>query len=900
MRVDQSRFGIIALLLLLLLCPPSAYPGTTGKIAGRVIDKETGQGLAGVNIVIEGTTLGAAADANGNFIILMVPPGIYSLRAMMIGYNNVRIENVKVSIDLTTKLEFKLESTILDVGEEVTVVAERPLVQMDLTSTSAVIGSETIARLPVDNFVDVVNLQAGVVEGHFRGGRAGEVMYMIDGIPVNDVYSGSYAFQVENNAIAELEVISGTFNAEYGQAMSGVVNIVTKEGGDKYSGDISTYFGNYLSDHKDIFWNIDKINPSYNFEANLNGPVPGLQDKLSFYLSGRWLKSNGYIYGKQVFVPSDQSDFSAPKQQDWTIMSHGQIYKYSPETARALIENAKAVPMNPEQRLTGLAKLSYKLSSADKLSYELLIQDQYNKEYDHSFRLNPDGTYKRYTNGVNNSLIWTHVMNERTFFTVKLNSFLTKYKQYVYEDPHDRRYVSTRRLQDAGANAFLSGGLQMWNFQRTTTTALGKFDLTSQVTNVHQFKLGAEAKRHRLWLHEFEVVTDGPERILPPSSFNNNEYTHYPIEVSAYLQDKMEFNYMIVNAGIRFDYFDPDGEVPIDYSNPTVSARKKADYTAQISPRFGLAYPITSNGVIHVSYGHFFQTPNMNCLYTNPEFELFLLQSTVSPPPMSPLNTLGNASLKPQKTVIYELGLQQQLSNVFAVDVTAYRKDIRNLLGTEVLRLFTGGYYARYINRDYANVKGITISFEKRQTAGIAGIGAAIDYTYQVAKGNASDPNDAYLNTLSGVETLKQMRPLDWDLQHQINTTLTFGDPGNYNLSVIGRLATGFPYTSVWGTGAYIENNARRPLIYTFDMYLVKNFKIGKLNYSIFARVFNLFDRLNERDVFPDTGRAGYSLTPYHMNYLHPRGINQLEDYFVRPDFYSSPRELQVGLIVGF
>jgi len=886
--------------LFFFLLPLAGYPGTTGKIAGTVVDAQSGQGLAGANVIIEGTSLGAATDLNGNFIILMVPPGIYSVRAMMMGYKSLRYEKVKVSIDLTTRLDFKLESTVLEMGEEVTIVAERPLVQMDLTSTSAVVGSETIANLPVDQFSDVVNLQAGVVEGHFRGGRAGEVMYMIDGIPVNDAYSGSYAFQVENSAIAELEVISGTFNAEYGQAMSGVVNIVTKEGGENYAGQLSTYFGDYLSNHKDIFWNIDRINPSYNFEASLHGPFPILSDKLSFYLSARWLKKDGYIYGKRVFVPSDHSDFSASDEADWIIMSRGKTYNYSPEIAKQLVKNAEAVPMNPQQRITGLAKLTYKLTASDKLSYELLLQDQYYKNYDHRFRLNPDGDYKRYTRGYNNSLIWTHVVNQRTFFTLKLNSFLTKYKQYVYEDPYDPRYVPTRRLQDSGANAFLSGGMQMWNFQRSTNTNLGKFEITSQVTNTHQFKLGCEAKRHKLWLHEFEIVPDGAQRIPSRSSFNNNEYTHFPLEFSAYIQDKMEFNYMIVNAGVRVDYFDPDGEVPIDYSNPTASAKKKASYTAQVSPRFGLAYPITSKGVIHVSYGHFFQTPNLDYLYVNPEFELFLLQSTISPPPNSTLNTLGNASLKPQKTVIYEIGLQQQLSDLFALDVTAYRKDIRNLLGTEVLRLFTGGYYARYINRDYANVKGVTISLEKRQTKGIFGVGASIDYTFQVARGNASNPNDAYLNTLAGLETLKQMRPLDWDRTHQINATITLGDPGKYNVSLIGRLATGFPYTSVWGTGAYIENNARRPMIYTFDMYFVKNFKLGKLNYSFFARVFNLFDRLNEREVFPDTGRSGYSLTPFHLGYLHPRGINDLVDYFIRPDFYASPREVQVGLSLEF
>ncbi|MBN1154482.1 TonB-dependent receptor [candidate division KSB1 bacterium] len=898
--MGKIRYAIALISIVLVLSPYMVSAGTTGKIAGRVVDAVNDSPLPGVNVFIEGTTLGAATDLEGEYIILMVPPGIYSIKASMIGYKNVRYEDVRVSVDLTTKLNFALESTILETGEEVTIVAERPLVQMDLTSTSSVVGSDVIKNLPVDHFDDVVNLQAGVVEGHFRGGRSNEVMYMIDGIPVNDVYTGSYAFQVENSAIAELEVISGTFNAEYGQAMSGVVNIVTKEGGDDYEGQISTYIGDYVSNNDDIFWNIDKINPTYNLEASLSGPVPYISDKFSFYVSGRYFDKEGHLYGKKVFRPQDQSDFSAANMSDWTIMSYGRILPFSQATADSLINSAEAEPMNPEERITALGKLTYRITPSHKINYEFLLQDRFEKSYDHRFRLNPLGDYKRYTNGYNHSLIWTHIVSERTFYTLKLNYFKTKHDQYVHEDPYDERYVSVRRLQDAGANAFLSGGMQMWNFQRSTTTSIGKLDMTSQMTNHHQLKAGLEAKTHKLWLHEFEVVPDGVNRISPITAFNNNQYTHYPEEFAFYVQDKMEFDYLIVNAGVRFDYFDSDGEKVIDTSNPEESPRERVETSSQFSPRIGLAYPITDRGVIHVSYGHFFQIPRFDYLYVNPEFELYRLQSTVSPPPNSQLNTIGNAELKPQKTVIYEIGLQQQLSDDFALDVTTYRKDIRNLLGTEVFQLFTGGYYAQYRNLDYANVKGVTISLEKRQTQGIAGVGASVDYTFQIAKGNASDPNDAFLNKSSGLETIKQMRPLDWDRRHQINATLTLGNPGDYNVSVIGRLSTGFPYTSVRGTGAYIENNARKPLTYTFDLYYYKNFTFGKLNYTGFVRIYNLFDRLNEREVYLDTGRASYSLTPYELSYIHPRGLNELEDYFVQPDFYSAPREIQIGLTVEF
>ena len=332
MRFKWLIFAMIALSATFMASV--AFSGTTGKLAGRVVDKETGEGLPGVNVIVEGTTLGAATDLQGKYIILRIPPGIYTVRAEMMGYKSVRYENVKISIDKTTKIDFELETTVLEMGEEITIVAERPLVQMDLTSSESVIGSETISNLPVDHFDDVVNLQAGVVEGHFRGGRRGEVMYMINGIPVNDVYSGSYAFQVENNAIAELEVISGTFNAEYGQAMSGVVNIVTKEGGENYSGQVSTYFGDYLSTHKDIFWNVDKINPTYNLEASLSGPLPLLGKKFSFYANGRYYNKQGYLYGKNVFEPSDHSDFSASDMSKWVIMSHGKTYPFSSHTQK--------------------------------------------------------------------------------------------------------------------------------------------------------------------------------------------------------------------------------------------------------------------------------------------------------------------------------------------------------------------------------------------------------------------------------------------------------------------------------------------------------------------------------------------------------------------------------------
>ncbi|MDQ7066327.1 MAG: TonB-dependent receptor [candidate division KSB1 bacterium] len=883
-----------------MLSLTSAFAGTTGKIAGRVVDAKTGEPLPGVNVFIEGTTLGAATNVEGYYSILRVPPGVYTVRARMIGYTEQAYTQVRVSIDKTTRLDFRLQETVLELGEAVEVVATRPLVQKDLTSTQATVSSDVIEALPVETFSEVVNLQAGVVNGHFRGGRIGEVAYLIDGIPVNDVYSGDYAVQVENSSIQELEVISGTFNAEYGQAMSGVVNIVTKEGGETYSGKIETYFGDYLSKHTDIFWGIDKLNPVTNLELTLSGPVPLAKKKITFFANTRYYDNEGYIYGKDVFRPQDQSDFTKDRPENWTVESHGQRYPFSEALARQLIDNADVKPMNSNARFTAQLKLSFRVTASDKFTLETLVQRSRWRQYDHRFRLNPDGDYRYRRNALNNIFTYTRVLSPNSFLTLKGAFFDTRFKQFVYEDAYDPRYVSSRRLQDTGANAFLSGGQQMWHFKRSTRTAILKAEFTSQVTRIHQVKAGLEYRKHRLWLHEYEVVPELPNRIPPITSYNNNDYLHRPVEFSAYVQDKIELDYMVVNAGLRFDYFNPDGGVPVDFRAPDESEKVRAEPSTQVSPRLGIAYPITDRGVIHVSYGHFFQIPNFRYLYTNPEFDIFPLQSTPSPPPQSLLNTVGNAALKPQKTIMYEIGLQQQLTDNLGLYVTVFNKDIRNLLGTEVRTTLQGIRYGRYINRDYGNVRGFTVALEHRM---VQNFGATLDYTFQIAKGNASDPNTAFLDQQADPpkQTEKQLVPLDWDRRHQLNLTVTLGNKQVGQVSIIARLGTGLPYTPTFqNVQTAVENSGRRPTVHNVDLYAYKTLVIGKHKITGFLRVFNVFDRLNELEVFTDTGRASYTLAPLYTGGLRPRGLNPLDMYFKRPDFFSPPRQVQIGFSYSF
>ncbi|MBN2355111.1 carboxypeptidase-like regulatory domain-containing protein, partial [candidate division KSB1 bacterium] len=214
-------------LLCILLLTSWLAAGTTGKLAGKIVDEATREPLPGVNVLLEGTSMGCISAMDGHYFIINIPPGSYNVAFTIVGYTKKRVENLRVTVDATTSLSVTLKSTVIE-GDEVTIVAERPMVQRDLTSSSARISSDQMEMLPIESVGQVVELQAGVVNGHFRGGRLGEVAYLIDGLAVNDVYTGGQMITLQRNSIEEVEVISGTFNAEYGQAMSGVVNIVSK------------------------------------------------------------------------------------------------------------------------------------------------------------------------------------------------------------------------------------------------------------------------------------------------------------------------------------------------------------------------------------------------------------------------------------------------------------------------------------------------------------------------------------------------------------------------------------------------------------------------------------------------------------------------------------------------
>ena len=899
----------------------------SGKIAGKVTDKLTGEPIPFVNVLIDGTSQGAASDINGNYNILNVSPGTYSVRASAIGYSAQTVQGVRVSIDLTSRIDFELSEMALELGAEVIVTAQKPLVTRDLTSSTAIVGADDISVLPVTEFQEVLQLKAGIVGGSVRGGRRGEVVYAIDGVPVTDVYDGGTVVDVNANSIQELQFISGAFNAEYGRALSGYVNIATKDGDNNFNGSVTTYFGDHYTNDTKVFKYGQEFNPLSvrNFEGTLSGPI--IKNKLFFYANARYIYFDGWLHGKRMFNPWDITTnlgASEPIETRYDMQKSG---------------DGEIVPMNFNEKVYGQGKLTYRAFDNVKLTYNYIFDRVRYRDYNHSFSLNPDGDLKRFRWGLTNILGMTHTLGATTFYQLNLSYFFKRYKHYVYENADNPLFTHENLLGQNPADlpTFLTGGTINQQFSRTTGTYGAKFDITSQVTNVHQVKAGLEFNRHNLGFDNISLIqeqglTDPSQsgnpyaRMFVPNPNDPNEnlridlYQRKPMEFSAYLQDKIELSEMIINIGVRFDYFNPDGKVLADTmrDDPDIYRPKKpwnitktleerrqywykdASTKFQLSPRLGVAFPITDRGVIHFSYGHFFQIPNFDLLYTNPEFKFG--QGTEN------LGIAGNADLKPQETVSGEVGVQQAITDDITIDLTGYFRDIRNLAGTRAdeIRLFGGaGRYSQFVNSDFGFVRGVVFTVTKRFSNNWS---ATIDYTLQSAKGNASDPAATRNQLASGQLPEIQLVKLDQDQSHTLNITFSYSSPDNWGFSVIGQYGSGFPYTpsQSLNLSALLTNSELKPATYNLDLRAYKEFMLGDFKLSLFMRVFNLLDLRTQYGVYIDSGTADYTLSEYLFRQrgvdqiLKGYGLNTIDEYYRNPGMYSEPRRIELGATLFF
>ncbi|RMD48143.1 MAG: TonB-dependent receptor [Ignavibacteria bacterium] len=892
-RIAAILFAMVVLLSITL------HAGTTGKLTGKVIDKETGEPLPFVNIILEGTMLGAATDMEGNYVILNIPPGVYTVKAQFVGYQTVRVEGVRISVDLTTRQNIEMSSATVELGE-VVVTGGRELVRKDVTATEARVTSEQIENLPVAELDDVLQLQAGVNRGaggefHIRGGRSSEIAYWVNGISITDGYDNSQGIEIDNSSVKELQVITGTFNAEYGQAMSGIVNTVTKEGGQSFNGYVNVYSGDYVSNHTKVFPNIDHLNPAenYNFQANFGGPVPGTSKKLTFFVNGRHAYDDGWLYGFRKFSTTGDT------------------------------LNGEAVPMNWSKRWLAQANLSFYASKYFKFNLEALYSKRNYQDYNHFFKWEPDGNNFQFADAYNATLTMTHTFSPSSFYTVKASVFDKEYNSYLYEDPLDSRYLHPDSLNTVGF-AFATKGTSLGRFWRRTTTYVGKIDFTSQVSTHHMIKTGAEIKTHKIRvdgysiqpaLNEFGVPIEPFRPAIPgKDELGREAYTEDPLEFSAYIQDKIEYEEVIINLGLRMDYFDANGNVLVDETDPNIylplrqgldslslSERRPYFYKDsspkwQLSPRLGIAYPVSAGGVVRFSYGHFLQIPSFQYLYNNTSYKV--------PLSGNPGSVYGNPDLKPQQTVMYEIGFKQEFMNTFSLDVTAFYRDIRNWItaGT-IVETRNGIGYSRYVNKDYANVKGITFNVSKRFSDYWS---FDVNYTYQVAEGSNSRPEEEFDAQRSDREPSLYLIPLDWDQRHLLNINFYVGGE-TWGGSLLGRYGTGLPYTpsitqytSERGiTSGFQRNSRRKPNQFTMDLRLHKSFELSGINVTTFLRVFNILDTKVVTNVFGDTGDPEFTTVGQNVG-EDPNRPNTVAEYLISPWNYGEPRKVEFGFEFSF
>ena len=998
------------------------FSQTTGKISGSIVNAENGGALPGANIEVVGTGSGTSADAEGRYFIINLPPGVYNIKASMIGYNNITVKNVKVSVNRTSLIDIKMTQGVLE-GQSVTVVADQVDVKKDQTSTVKNISSDDIAILPVESIGQIINMQAGIVAGRFRGGRDTEVTYLIDGISVDETFSrNSTLVDIEPSSIADLEVITGTFNAEYGKAMSGVVNQITKDGTNEFQASFSSNYGNYLTQNSDIFPGIEipSLNQNLDYKVQLSGPI--IKDKLSFFINYRQQDNNNHLNGYHLFNPSDSSDFSMDSSYQWILEHTGShvpetycsnqngvalwdplylpdslvmiqdqdtcetwgaefpyqigtctvvyractdnlgntfpsddesqcdgIFGYnsneieniqkitceqylpyfyteidplpgflqvsfeSSENYKLRSTNESFVPMNTSTNNSFMGKLSFHPSSKLRMN---LMYTQNNNEwrgYSHFRKYNPFGRASGRTRSGFYSFQLNYMINNSMFFDIKLSNIKKVYSSYLFEDPTDIRYIS-----DSYSNSesgFSLGGQDKRHLTRTTIDNNLKFDYTWQINQRHSIKTGIDFLNHEIENMDY-TIRDSTEsdNVYTPYIFTKDkeecdnedmdcrspyaeEYIAKPVEFSGYFQDKMEFDDMVINLGLRYDYFDPKRDYPSDYQNPADDINHPdtvyfimASPQFQWSPRFGMAYQVGNEAILHFSYGHFFQMPPLYAMLSNYD-RLIATQSFQS-------SIMGNPQLNAEKTITYEVGLWQKLNRSMSLEVNVFYRDIYELLSTKVITTYNTIKYGMYTNKDYGNVRGMELKYELRSGP----LSIFTNYTLQYTKGNADNPAQSYSREGNNQDPVSKLIPMSWDQRHTFNTTVGY-NTSSYGVSLTGYYNSGTPYTfspsSVNPLAAInlLPNNDYKPPNYTVDMNGYYNINIfnqfsGRLTFLI----YNIFDRLNEYGVNSQTGRAYTALITDSDRRNFRSNFTTIEDSYQDPSAFSAPRTIKIGL----
>jgi outer membrane receptor protein involved in Fe transport len=861
-----------ALAVVLLLSAVTLYGSTSGKIAGTVRSAVTGEPLAGATVGVVGKSIFTVTDMDGEFYLINLPVATYDLSVQLIGYRPEKRANVLVLLDLTTPLDVRLAPTTVEIDTFITVVAERPLIQKDVTGSVETITKQELATLPsARNIGNVLMQMAGTVRGpdgllHMRGGRGGEVAYYFDGMPVQDQFVSRLGTRVTPDALEEISLASGGFTAEYGEALSGVVNMLTQEGTNGYSGKlkIADGFERRYDVNQGEFGSLQRTQDNYTV-FNFAGPLPMLRSNNgSFFNSIEYVHNGGYL-------PHNRS-------VNWSVTS-----KLSLQPLRQL-------------------KLTFSSNYFRQETQQYQHRDVNGRSYDFAFRFGSRATWQ-----ISNSSIVTlkagHFETKSKFAPDRLfDVYWDQWPGYSvdatgkYDGTIQDNYLPDSTYQYTN---FISGEkFYPYYLNRMSSYNSAGFDLMSQVNKYHLITLGGEYRKNKLTWDNKQFFNTRPY---------GEKYDVGPAYASAYVQDKIELGYMIINAGWRVDYLNAKVNYWDDVAskNELLSSKSKMHF----SPRLGFSHPVSDKTLFHANYGYYYQVPRYPFMFTNLQGDL-----TTGYP------LVGNPDMEPEKTISYEFGVTQQVAEGARLTATTYYKDISNLASSRLIA-YPGGTYTLYYNGDYGSVKGLDLVLTKRTGSRLSG---TANYSYMIAEGNSSDANEFYYNYFTIGDNAPPMPvqkyPLSFDQRHSLSVNVDyrvgrndrprlFGYqlPGSWGINTLFTYGSGMPFTRTDERGMRFGglNESRMPATYRVDVRVDKDLYLAKNDLSklrLFVEINNLFDRRNVTNVYTRTGLPNddgyiFGSSADSQDPATVENLNRLHRLLAKnPQNYDKPISVQWGL----
>jgi hypothetical protein len=519
-------------------------------------------------------------------------------------------------------------------------------------------------------------------------------------------------------------------------------------------------------------------------------------------------------------------------------------------------------------------------------------------------------------------LEWKHVFSNSTFMDSKASILdlatedainLIREGEYVtdymkgsnwtdYTGPSNHRVG--RPNDDSGVEKSLT-----YNFSTS---------ITSQINSSNLIKSGFQ-------FSYYSIDVDNQVNRYGDADIREVEFQVNPYEGAFYLQDKLEFEGLIANIGLRADFYQLDAEYysniysPLrnpnydpdlpylergPYYSDSLAEKTRTDLYTNLQPRIGISFPVSETTVFHLNYGTFTQRPNFSQLFYN--------QITIN----NEIEVIGNPRLKPEITNSYDIGIVKGIPVLgLSIDVSAYYKDVKNLVQTAYYYDEQQSVYRTYINRDYADIKGFHVNLERRRGM----FRGYVRYNYESATGKSSNAMNApvtYFETPDptyGKVDLPDPEDvyLDYDRTHKVvlNGRIRFGNNQgwkimgiqpfeNFSFSTTFRFMTGRPFTDPSQGRLFGE---RTPNERELRMRIEKGFRLNNKTVTFYCEGFNILNEI----------KWHYSRT-FNNDYNTPRWFIDKDDiltyelyepYVTSQDVYmigNEPRHWRMGIVFKF